>query len=195
QLIDDRSVRRRQIVEPFQIFGGTPHVVELLLTDASAASEQLAHQRPVEHLFQRSIQDRGGARVVPYFFGQTLELIQPRVVHVGHQRVAEPSERLVGVAQIGVGDLGCPSKQRAARAAAITRALTAGRERLRQSLREQFALALFVRLARNVFQDAERLFLNAARQRNIEELASAIESILLGGNLSGARQPAQAVGW
>ncbi len=106
-------------------------VLHALSPQLGATSEELAHEGTVEHLFEDVRERLLGAPRVADFLGQSLEGVERERVDVGDEGDAEQHERLVQVLEIMVREQRRAPQERAARAAAVTRSLTALLERVR----------------------------------------------------------------
>ena len=180
QLIDDLGVCRRKIVQAAQIGRGALRIAELVAADAGAAREQLAHERPVEHLFERAPDHGFGALEVAHLCGEDLELLEPLVADVRDDRVANPHERLLAIAEIVERDPRRSTEHGAARAAAVARALPSGGERLGEHAPQAFVARSTSDAARAPLRGARWLPRRAGTEHDVEEAASALVVALRG---------------
>ena len=129
ELVHHGLIARRQVVQLLQVGRGARLVVELLAPQLRAAREELADERAVEDLAERARERRLGAAGVADLLREPLERVERQRVDVGDERVAEPGEGLLEVVEIAVRHRRGAPQERAARAAAVARSLTAGRHR------------------------------------------------------------------
>jgi len=148
QLVHHAGVGGRQIVQLLQVFGCSLLVAELVAAQLHAAREELSHQGAVEHFGQRAADGALGAFHVAYFGPELFERIERFGVHVRDERVAQPLERLIGVAQIALRELRRAAQQESTRSTAVTRALSTAGERLGQGAAQRRAPLFAVPLVR-----------------------------------------------
>src|SRR6185369_11652252 len=159
ELVHHVLIGRRQIVQLLEIDRGALRIREDVAPQARAPLEELADERAVEDLLERAGQRRLDAREHADLAAERLERLERGVVDVRDERVAEPAEGLVHVAQIAERDRRRAPEQRAAGAAAVARSLPAGRERLGQDRAERDAAAAIVPDARRALEHRDRVLL------------------------------------
>jgi hypothetical protein len=181
-------------VKLLQVLRRTREVIELVAAKACATREQLAHERPVEHLFEGARDGRFDAGDVADLGTEIVEGAECSVVDVGDEGVADPRERLVGVFQLVERDAGSAAEQQRSRATAVARALPTRSQRFGQNFpqrRRGLAGALLgelVAVLGGVGELLQRLFLDAAAEGQLEEALRAIERAALGCDLGCARK-------
>src|SRR5437016_8935143 len=106
-----------------QIRGRTLLVIEAIASQRRPSSKELAHQRSIEDLAERARQRRLGATRVTDRARELLKRIERRRIDTSDQRIAQPGEGLIHVAEVCMDNRcgtphECPSGL-----SAITRAL------------------------------------------------------------------------
>ncbi len=109
------------------------------------------------------------------------------------ERVAQPFEGFVDVCEIAVGDLRRAPQKQASRAPAITSALTAEREGLRERSAKRVAPVLAIALRGRKLEREERLFRNTCGESELVEALCAFRSPVRRRDLGGPSKRRQAV--
>src|SRR5262249_46260037 len=151
-------------------------------------------ERSVEHLFERAAERGLDALQIVHLAPELFERLERRVLDVGDERVAEPAERLVDVAEIAMRDVRRAPQQRSARAPAVARALAARGERVGEDRPEAGAVHALVALARRALERRDGVLLHAAAQGELEEAPGAVAGAALGSDLRRTRERGEAIG-